>query len=273
MRSQSGMVLVIQYIMENKIIAAIAAHNAKCEARWNDEYHIELLEFTQEKENYKVVLAIGKHDRTVYVTHLSNRGVIVDEIILGEPTAELRLGVIETLIEDVILDEIYPRRRIGSRLRALREEQGLTTRELADKAGIDYSHIAKIERGTYNLRVDTLHKVATALKAEITITSQFKTNIMTTDIKNTLEKYGNCTISPLCGIEVGEAILHIFDCDGDTAAAITYNDNDIVFTNTDWQGWCPRAEEDIPECDWIAIDEHGNTHHAVILNGLPRILG
>lgn len=61
------------------------------------------------------------------------------------------------------------REEIGSRLRALREEQGLTTRELAEKAGIDHSHIAKIERGAYNLRVDTLYKLATALGAKIKI--------------------------------------------------------------------------------------------------------
>lgn len=61
------------------------------------------------------------------------------------------------------------RQRIGAELRALREAKGLTTRELAELAGLDHSHIAKIERGAYNLRVDTLHKVATALGAEIKI--------------------------------------------------------------------------------------------------------
>lgn len=71
------------------------------------------------------------------------------------------------------------REEIGSRLRALREEQGLTTRELAEKAGIDHSHIAKIERGTYNLRVDTLHKVATALGAEFDINTNYMDLIKT----------------------------------------------------------------------------------------------
>jgi transcriptional regulator with XRE-family HTH domain len=61
------------------------------------------------------------------------------------------------------------RQRIGTQLRALREAKGLTTRELAELADIDHSHIAKIERGAYNLRVDTLYKVATALGAVIKI--------------------------------------------------------------------------------------------------------
>lgn len=61
------------------------------------------------------------------------------------------------------------RQRIGSELRALREAQGLTVRELADKAGVIYSHIARIEQGKYNLQIDTLHKVTTALGAIIKI--------------------------------------------------------------------------------------------------------
>lgn len=61
------------------------------------------------------------------------------------------------------------REEIGAQLRALREAKGYTTRQLAENAGIDHSHIAKIERGTYNLRLDTLYKVATALGAVIKI--------------------------------------------------------------------------------------------------------
>ena len=61
------------------------------------------------------------------------------------------------------------RLEIGTRLRALREAKGFTTRELAELAGLNHSHIAKIERGTYNLRIDTLDKVCSALGAEIKI--------------------------------------------------------------------------------------------------------
>ena len=58
---------------------------------------------------------------------------------------------------------------VGARLRALREEQGLSTAEVADKAGLAHSHISRIENGKYGLRVDTLHKVVSALGAEIRI--------------------------------------------------------------------------------------------------------
>lgn len=67
------------------------------------------------------------------------------------------------------ITEEYIRTFIGVQLRALREAKGLTTRELAELAGLDHSHISKMERGAYNFRVDTLHKVATALGAEIRI--------------------------------------------------------------------------------------------------------
>lgn len=58
---------------------------------------------------------------------------------------------------------------MGAQLRALREAKGYTTRQLAELASLDHSHIAKIERGMYNLRIDTLDKVASALGAEIKI--------------------------------------------------------------------------------------------------------
>ena len=167
------------------------------------------------------------------------------------------------------------RQRIGAELRALREAKGLTTRELAERCGLIHSHIVRIESGRYGFTIDTLNTVCTALGAEIDITSQFMTGIMKTEIKNILEKYGEYSISPLGGLKIAEATLHIFDFDGEasgTAAAITYDDSDVVFTNTDWHGWCPRSEEDIPECDWCAIDEDGHIHHAIILNNLPRIL-
>ena len=63
------------------------------------------------------------------------------------------------------------RQRIGAELRTLREAEGLTIRQVAEKAGIDHSHIAKIERGTYNLRIDTLDKVTIALGVAIKIES------------------------------------------------------------------------------------------------------
>lgn len=61
------------------------------------------------------------------------------------------------------------RQRIGSELRALREAQGLSTRELAKRSGLIHSHIVRIESGRYSFSIDTLDKLTTALGAVIKI--------------------------------------------------------------------------------------------------------
>ena len=61
------------------------------------------------------------------------------------------------------------REEIGARLRALREEQGLTTRELAERCGIIQSHIVRLESGRYGFTVDTLATICEALGAKIEI--------------------------------------------------------------------------------------------------------
>lgn len=54
-------------------------------------------------------------------------------------------------------------------LRALRQERGLTTRQLADITGLGQAHIVRIENGKYNVRVGTLATIAEALNAEVNI--------------------------------------------------------------------------------------------------------
>lgn len=69
------------------------------------------------------------------------------------------------------------REYIGQQVAALRKKQGLTTRQLADMCGINFTNIGKIERGAYNISIDILSKVCAALGAKIKI-----------DIMNTLEE-------------------------------------------------------------------------------------
>ena len=66
------------------------------------------------------------------------------------------------------------RKHIGAELRALREAQNLTVRELAERAGLDHSHIVRIESGKYGFSIDTLDKICQALGAKITITGTTK---------------------------------------------------------------------------------------------------
>jgi transcriptional regulator with XRE-family HTH domain len=59
--------------------------------------------------------------------------------------------------------------KIGQQLRALRQERGLSTRQLAEITGVIHSHIVRIESGRYNVGVDTVEKLANALGAKLTI--------------------------------------------------------------------------------------------------------
>jgi len=54
-------------------------------------------------------------------------------------------------------------RALGEAIRALRKKLGCTQEEFAAKAGIDRSYYGSIERGEYNLTVDTLGTVAAGL--------------------------------------------------------------------------------------------------------------
>jgi transcriptional regulator with XRE-family HTH domain len=52
---------------------------------------------------------------------------------------------------------------MGLRLRQLREKKGLSVRALAEKAGVDWSAINRIELGKAKPRLDTLERLAKAL--------------------------------------------------------------------------------------------------------------
>jgi len=54
--------------------------------------------------------------------------------------------------------------RVGAAIRAARKESGLSQEALADAAGIDRSHMGKIERGERNVTLLNLVRVARALQ-------------------------------------------------------------------------------------------------------------
>lgn len=53
--------------------------------------------------------------------------------------------------------------RLGSSIRARRQALGLSQEALADYAGIDRSHMGKIERGERNVTILNLMKIAAAM--------------------------------------------------------------------------------------------------------------
>jgi transcriptional regulator with XRE-family HTH domain len=56
----------------------------------------------------------------------------------------------------------------GERLREMRKERGLTLREVAERAGIDFTYLSKIEneRIPYTPAVKTIRQLADALKVD-----------------------------------------------------------------------------------------------------------
>jgi transcriptional regulator with XRE-family HTH domain len=57
--------------------------------------------------------------------------------------------------------------KLGAAIRAARQERGLSQEALADAAGIDRSHMGKIERGERNVSVLNVARVADALGTSI----------------------------------------------------------------------------------------------------------
>lgn len=65
--------------------------------------------------------------------------------------------------------ELNHRLRIGSRLRELREAQGLTTTQLGERCGLTQSTISKVENGKWSVSLDILSKVCEVLGAKMDI--------------------------------------------------------------------------------------------------------
>jgi transcriptional regulator with XRE-family HTH domain len=61
------------------------------------------------------------------------------------------------------------RRRVGANVRQIREGQGISQEELADRAGIHRTYISGVERGIRNPTVTVLEKIAKALKVKAAI--------------------------------------------------------------------------------------------------------
>lgn len=61
---------------------------------------------------------------------------------------------------------------IAHQLKELRKKKNLTQQQLADIVGIDKAGISKIEKGTRNLTIETILRVANALGAKVDFSIQ-----------------------------------------------------------------------------------------------------
>lgn len=55
------------------------------------------------------------------------------------------------------------RRRVGLNVKRLREAQGISQEDLADRAGVHRTYVSGVERGVRNPTVTVLEKIAGAL--------------------------------------------------------------------------------------------------------------
>ena len=58
---------------------------------------------------------------------------------------------------------------LGKQIHDLRAKRGITQTELAEKAGVTWSFIAKVEGGVRQPSMATLERIARALKARVDI--------------------------------------------------------------------------------------------------------
>jgi transcriptional regulator with XRE-family HTH domain len=59
------------------------------------------------------------------------------------------------------------RKVFASRLRQIRQVQGLSQEELADRAGLHRTYVGSVERGERNISVDNIERLAKALEIDI----------------------------------------------------------------------------------------------------------
>lgn len=68
------------------------------------------------------------------------------------------------------------RKRIGERILELRKDEGLSIRQFAELAGINYANICKIEKGRYNVGIDILSKISQVFNRKIDFNSIIMNN-------------------------------------------------------------------------------------------------
>jgi transcriptional regulator with XRE-family HTH domain len=65
------------------------------------------------------------------------------------------------------MDEVSEQLALGSRIRSIRERQGLSLRVVAEQAGVSESFLSQVERGVANPSVASLRSLADALDASV----------------------------------------------------------------------------------------------------------
>jgi transcriptional regulator with XRE-family HTH domain/Zn-dependent peptidase ImmA (M78 family) len=137
------------------------------------------------REGPKVAVEFGNGDEvrvpaaTFGVTHPNfdvepgpDDGLNVRVVIPEGPTTEISWSQIRMAGDPLFAQELRRRdadqsRRVGLRLKALREDRGLNQRDLAALVGMSAPQLSKIESGTSDLRVSTVQSLLRAMGAKL----------------------------------------------------------------------------------------------------------
>lgn len=57
--------------------------------------------------------------------------------------------------------------KLGKKIRRARKNKGISQEELADRVGLHYTTISRIERGVSNPPVETVNKISKALRVSL----------------------------------------------------------------------------------------------------------
>lgn len=63
--------------------------------------------------------------------------------------------------------KLYHRRVVGETIRSYRRKAGLTQEKLAEKADLHHNFIGEVERGSMEISLTSLLKIAKALKVKV----------------------------------------------------------------------------------------------------------
>lgn len=73
--------------------------------------------------------------------------------------------------------------KFGMRIRGLREAQGMTQDELAEKIGRSVDTVSNIERGVYGTRIDVAGRIAATLKVSVADLFSFEDEVQPSAIR------------------------------------------------------------------------------------------
>jgi len=59
------------------------------------------------------------------------------------------------------------RRTVGQNIRAYRKQARMSQEKLAEKADLSYKYVGEVERGCVNISLDSLARIAKALKVKV----------------------------------------------------------------------------------------------------------